>query len=231
MALNSKGTQLWFLNKTTGALTRLRCAKSIDIPRGSRAQVDTTCLEDEFNTYLGGTVDPGAGSVVIDPDPRVGGHKELDALYQSGVNVDWAAGWSDGPNIAPTSVRGVGSVTITNGGSGYTSAPTVGATGGGGTGFAATAEIENGVVVAVTVTNPGTGYTSAPTLSFTGGAGSGAAATANLEYRISAPTTRTWTLFNGYVADFPFSHGVNAAVNSNVSIQISGATTWQPKTT
>jgi hypothetical protein len=68
------------------------------------------------------------------------------------------------------------SVTVTAGGSGYTSAPTVTFTGGGGTGAAATATVAGGAVTAVTLTSPGTGYTSAPTITFTGGGGTGAAA-------------------------------------------------------
>jgi hypothetical protein len=75
----------------------------------------------------------------------------------------------------------VGSVTINNGGNGYTSAPTVAFSGGGGgTGAAGTAVIQNGAVVSVTITNPGSGYTAAPTVTFSGGGGVGAAATANL---------------------------------------------------
>lgn len=75
--------------------------------------------------------------------------------------------------------NGVERITVTGGGSGYTTAPTVTLTGGGGTGAAATATVAGGVVTAVTVTNHGTGYTSAPTVSFSGGGGgTGAAATA-----------------------------------------------------
>lgn len=58
----------------------------------------------------------------------------------------------------------VSAVTVTNPGYGYTTAPAVTFSGGGGADAAATATINNGVVVAVTVTNGGTGYTSAPTV-------------------------------------------------------------------
>ena len=74
----------------------------------------------------------------------------------------------------------VRAVTITNGGSGYGSAPTVGFTGGGGSSAAGTAVISGGVVTSVTITNTGSGYTSAPTVSFSGGGGSSAAGTADL---------------------------------------------------
>lgn len=72
-------------------------------------------------------------------------------------------------------------IAVTNGGSGYTSNPTVTITGGAGSGAAAKAIINTaGNVVAVVITAWGTGYTSAPTIGFTGGAGSGAAATATI---------------------------------------------------
>ena len=76
-----------------------------------------------------------------------------------------------GGTIAPV-------IVITNNGSGYTSPPTVGFTGGGGSGAAATATLSGGRVIDLTITAPGSGYTSAPTVTFTGGGGSGAAATA-----------------------------------------------------
>ena len=72
---------------------------------------------------------------------------------------------------------------ITNGGTGYTSAPVVGFTGGGGSGAAATATVAGGVVTGIVITNPGSCYSSAPTVTFTGGGGGSAAATALLSGR------------------------------------------------
>jgi hypothetical protein len=77
-----------------------------------------------------------------------------------------------------TASNTIGSVTVTAGGTGYTSVPTVVFTGGGGSGAAGTAVLTAQVVTSVTITNAGTGYTSNPTVSFTGGGGSGATATA-----------------------------------------------------
>ena len=75
----------------------------------------------------------------------------------------------------------VRNVTVGNGGSSYSSAPTVSFSGGGGSSAAATATIDSdGKVNGVAVTNQGTGYTSAPTVAFSGGGGSGATATATL---------------------------------------------------
>lgn len=71
-------------------------------------------------------------------------------------------------------------ITITDGGTGYTAAPTVVFTGGDGDRAAATATISDcGSVVAIEITDNGCSYTSAPTVSFTvapGNPGTGAAA-------------------------------------------------------
>lgn len=69
-------------------------------------------------------------------------------------------------------------VNITAGGSGYTSAPAVAFTSGGGSGAAGTAILSGGVVVFILITNRGSGYTSAPTVGFSGGGGTAAAGTA-----------------------------------------------------
>lgn len=68
-------------------------------------------------------------------------------------------------------------VNVTNGGSGYTSAPTITLTGGGGSGAVLTATVENGKVKSIKIDNEGSGYTSAPGVTFTGGGdGSGTSA-------------------------------------------------------
>ena len=76
-------------------------------------------------------------------------------------------------------------ITVTNGGSGYTSPPTVTIDSPTGPGVAvpaqATATIENGAVTVVTVRSAGSQYESVPSVSFSGGGGSNAAATATIE--------------------------------------------------
>jgi len=73
------------------------------------------------------------------------------------------------------------SITITNAGTGYTSAPSVTFTAPvGGTTATGTAVLDGATVDSVTITNTGEGYVTAPTISFSGGGGSSAAATAVL---------------------------------------------------
>ncbi len=75
-------------------------------------------------------------------------------------------------SIAPT-------VTMTDVGSGYTSVPTVTASGGSGSGTSFTAVVEDQEVVRIDIDDAGTGYVAGdtPTLAITGGGGSGATAT------------------------------------------------------
>jgi hypothetical protein len=76
-------------------------------------------------------------------------------------------------------------IDITNGGSGYTSAPTVSVAAPTGPGVAvrstASATVENGVVTAVTVLSSGSQYEVVPAVTFSGGGGADAAATAVLD--------------------------------------------------
>ncbi len=92
--------------------------------------------------------------------------------------VNPGSGFTFQPVVTFSGGQGVFSVNLTAGGTGYTTAPNVTLTGGGGTGATATATVTAGVVTGVTITNPGNNYTSAPTVAFVGGGGTGAAATA-----------------------------------------------------
>jgi hypothetical protein len=88
----------------------------------------------------------------------------------------------DVPNVTGTTYGDLGQIlriTPTNGGHGYTSAPTVTIIGGGGIGAAAEAIINNkGQVVGFNIASPGAGYVEPPTILISGGGGTGATATA-----------------------------------------------------
>ena len=79
----------------------------------------------------------------------------------------------------------VSDIKVTNGGSGYTSAPFVTIDAPTGPGVAvpaqATATVENGKVTVVTVRSRGSQYTGVPSVTFSGGGGSSAAATAEID--------------------------------------------------
>ena len=82
---------------------------------------------------------------------------------------------------ADVTVNGsVSEITVTNGGSGFTSSPLVSIVGGGGSGAAATAIITKGVVSRILINSGGTGYTSQPSITIVGGGGTGATGTASV---------------------------------------------------
>ena len=105
---------------------------------------------------------------------------EVRNIADSGVNVATRGVNVTGLSISGALIDGVKSIAVTNGGSGYSTAPTVSFVGGGGSGAATTATIAGGAVTGISVTNTGTDYTSEPTIVITGGGGSGAEATVTL---------------------------------------------------
>lgn len=234
MAILTQGTQIYVLApKVTDPdemeVLEIECATAFS-PGGNPAdQIETTCLSATVRSYLRGLRTPGQASLTISADPRNESHIRLFELSEDDTIEDlaWAVGWSDGKDIEPSLVPSgsIAGITITNGGSGYSSA-TVSITGGGGTGATATATVESGEVVSITITDAGSGYTSAPTVTISGD-GDDAAATAALSSDDwDLPNTRTWFTFRGYVSDFPFDFSANTIVTTAATIQRSGGAAW-----
>ena len=112
-------------------------------------------------------------------------------------------------DVVPNQVK---SIYLTNGGTGYSVAPTVTITGGGGSGATAVAYVSGGTITRILVTSVGTGYTSTPTVNITSATGSGATATANLSSgkALSGPVTLSLSSnYDGtlYEAVFPITIG------------------------
>lgn len=119
------------------------------------------------------------------------------------------------PGFTHTRVKdGVTAITIGNGGSGYTTAPTVTLTGGAGSGATAEATVVGGVITKITVTNSGMGYTSAPTVAITGGDGTGATATASVGIAANAVVSELLGIANRLraviIADGPNTNDADA---------------------
>src|SRR5205085_1225202 len=111
-----------------------------------------------------------------------------------------ATGASDGSLSGPVNLGSfVSAVTITSGGSGYTSAPTVTFTGATGSGATATTTVSLSVI-GVQITNGGSGYTTLPTVSFTGGGGTGAVATATVGGALANDSNTAVQFFGGTAA-------------------------------
>lgn len=225
MSLNTQGSNLYFIDPLDSTVKEVDCITSFDGGSATRDQNEVTCLSDLAKRFEAGMITPGKVTFDVKFDPKVASHVRLHELFVSGQNIDWALGMSDGTAVpTATSGTGVQSINLQAGGTGYTTAPTVSLTGGGGTGATATATVSGGTVTGITVTAAGSGYTSAPTVSFTGGGGTGASAAAVISdgSDFVFPTTRSYISFNGYVDDFPFSFPLGGKVESKLSVQQSG---------
>jgi|GEM_PF-3881896 len=101
-------------------------------------------------------------------------------LYTSAPAVVFSSGAGETAATATATVppSAVQALTITNGGSGYLTAPTCAISGSPGSGATCTAAVDPMSVNTITLTNAGSGYTTAPTITFSGGGGSGATAVA-----------------------------------------------------
>ena len=166
----------------------------------------TNLTEFENKTWIPQVTTPNGKLVLIDTDPstlRIGRYAECTVL---------TGGDNDHFTVPGDWSREVTSITVTNGGSGYTSAPTVTISGGAGSAATATATVEGGAVTAVTIDNNGYNYTSAPTVAFSGGGGSSAAATA----AIHTGEFTTGYLYD-YQVDFPRIYATKASGGGTVA--------------
>jgi phage tail sheath protein FI len=148
--------------------------------------------EDEYNASY------SAGEGTVGP---------FAAKYAGAAGNSLKVSVADLGNFTATSVA---SITVTDGGSGYTSAPTVTISDApaGGSNAAAIADLNGGSTVdSITVTYPGAGYLTAPTVTISGGGGTLATATATL--------STAWT----YASNFDYTPSTTTWA-SNQSIQL-----------
>ena len=80
---------------------------------------------------------------------------------------------------SPYKIGYVNTITVVNGGTGYTSAPTI-TIGGAGTGATATATVVSGIITAISVTDSGSGYNANTVVTISGGGGSNASASVSV---------------------------------------------------
>jgi hypothetical protein len=157
----------------------------------------------------GGVEEDGSGTVNLNAGTVISGNTDVN--QGAGVYLDGIA-------------NAVTGVTVTAGGSGYTSAPIVNF-GGPGTGASGFATVSGGVVTSVTMTNSGTGYTSAPTVTFVGGNPTTVATgTATVVANQSANLTMTGTVVSSNTATGTangLGGGISNAGNGAVTITAS----------
>jgi hypothetical protein len=207
--------------KCTVKLTGFDHQDNVTFASGNQSGIGTLWVSDADNKSPAGftVVNPGNGYTSSPIGP---------------TNLQLASGsWNgsgDCSNLQGTITTGynIASISLTNGGSGYTSDPTVTISGGVGSTSQPTATISRGFpITGITLTSGGSGYSSTPTMSFSGGGGSGATATAHV-------TTMSTTVYpvvavnvtaggNGYTTAptvmFSGGGGSGAVADANISTQ------------
>jgi hypothetical protein len=158
---------------TSGILTLTDCTVS-----GNSAGASGGGLNDVFGTITLTNCTVSANSATTGGGLHANGVANLTNTIVAGNTASTA------PDVASGTVT---SATISSFGSGYTSAPTVTISGGGGTGATghATFNYDYDDLISITIDNGGSGYTSPPTITLSGGGGTGAAAIANIGVIIS----------------------------------------------
>jgi phage tail sheath protein FI len=134
-------------------------------------------------------------------------------------------------NAVETKTGIVESISVSNGGAGYTTAPTVTISApqtSGGSQATATATVAGGVVTAITITDEGSGYTSA-TISF-GGPGTSAAAsatvTANKGIKINNTTVYQTTYEGGAGIVGQFAAKYPGVIGNALRVSMADTATW-----
>jgi hypothetical protein len=202
----------------TGAGTTATATANFDLASGTVRSITITGAGSGYRTnpivtFAGGgfTTAAAATAVVVSNIAGAGSslvQRSAEAAVTGGVSIN--------------STQGVAGLVVTNGGLGYTSAPTVGfslptninlvtscgtgynalptvaTVGGGGTGATFTTTVANGQITSIYVATGGTGYTSTPTISITGGGGAGATAA----FPVGVVPTATAAISNGMVSSF-----------------------------
>lgn len=102
-----QGTQLYCLAPKNGAvgfdLLTIPCVVSVDVGEDSRDEHEDTCLEEtESHTFLPGLNTPGTTTFTVRIDPASTAHVRLNQLNDTQTRFQWALGWSDGVDVAPT---------------------------------------------------------------------------------------------------------------------------------
>ncbi|WKT59106.1 phage tail tube protein [Microbulbifer thermotolerans] len=115
MPMLAQGTQIYFIDPETGAVTVVSCATSLN-PGGNPAdQLETTCLEDFDRSYMPGLRTPGTATIGINPDVNNASHLRLHQISQQNPSptLQWAVGFSDGTEPPTTTTDSDGDTIFT----------------------------------------------------------------------------------------------------------------------
>lgn len=97
--VKTQGSELFFVDLLTSSVAevvKLNCPTGITGLGGAADQIDTTCLDATERGFVRGLGNPGQITVPFNLDPGAVSHQILFDLQESGENLDWLIGLSDG---------------------------------------------------------------------------------------------------------------------------------------
>jgi autotransporter-associated beta strand protein len=210
---------------STPSTVELRNSGNLNIGAGSTLTLSASVV-DASSRALTKT---GAGTAVL----------SAANTYRGGTTLNSGTLTLSGSAAPTTLVRAipvlsggtVASVTVVDGGSGYTIAPAITFSGGGGTGATATATISGGVVTAITVVTPGANYTTEPLVNvFSTQSPLGTGAVTLAGGTLSATVDTDLSRLTAFGAGTPFgtyfrTTGTNTTINGPVTINVADGVT------
>jgi len=190
----------------------------------SSGQSETTIAVSDVSGLQVGMIVSSASAGTYIPDGTI--IQAVDAVGNT-FTVSPACWIPAGATVSSTVVATIASITITNGGSGYTTPPTITISGGGAiVQGIATCTVSNGAIDTVTIVSPGYGYTSQPLVTLSPGGDNNAVLTVVLTASATVNTTATaGTSVNRVTVAYDSDPGVFAGADEAVFVgSISGTT-------
>jgi hypothetical protein len=102
MSVKTQGTQLFIIDPdATGGceILTIECATSLSGLGSPREQIETTCLEDDARSYVGGLATPGQLTVTVNFDPNNESHFRMYELWKDNVDFQFAIGFGPETNV------------------------------------------------------------------------------------------------------------------------------------
>lgn len=137
---------------------------------------------------------------------QMSGEKTITKIIDD-YTLEFVAGGNATSSGQILSADVVTGITIINGGTGYTTAPTVtlSAPDAGGTQATATATVLDGRIISINMVNNGTKYTSRPSVTISGGGGTGAEVYATIDPIINVALNKPYSMISPQIPNVVFS--------------------------
>lgn len=105
----SQGTRVWFADPDAPfTVQEIECVTNIDnLSSGPSEQIDVTCLSDLYRRFRAGLKTPSAITLPFNFDPDSPGQSLLAEMKETGDNLQFAVGLSDGNDVPTVDSDGI----------------------------------------------------------------------------------------------------------------------------